>query len=261
MPNAIITQSVYVGDGTQSGFLSALSASMLTAGFSLFHSYAVSGNEARVYNCSTGSQTFSNLLLEVGFSAVSTIRLRGFSAFTTANNTGSNVSTAAGTLAITLTSTFNFFAINHAEMRGCLVYQNSIAIGFLGYLKLNVLPGWWDENQSPCAFIPRTIAIPFSPVLQTISALRPTGLGANLLIASHTNATANTANNGRRTVRAAHIDDDSNKYGIGTFSSDLGVSASNSMTLFDTIVTTTEEFAFVDGSPSATVTRLFIKVA
>ena len=264
MPNAIITTTNYAGNGTQAGFLNAISSAMLIAGFSLLDSYVSSGNENRVWNfldTTNGNATFDNLILEAGFTAATTIRVRGFSSFDTATDTGSNVSTETPTATIGLTNSFNIYSVAHPELRGVFVFAGGSTILSIFYLRPNPgllinsasVNGWWNRNSAPLAFIPRVNFSNFTS-LQTISSLRPGSVGTTCSITAIAATNPASANFNTRFQYPATIDTGSLQSSLA-MSCDFCVAPASGMAFGDTL---NNQFTFIEGL-NTSQSRLFIK--
>lgn len=271
MPNAVITPTNYAGNGTQAGFLNAISTAMLSAGFNLLDSYTLSGNENRVWNyqdTTNGNATFDNLILEAGFTAAASIRVRGFSGFDTATDTGANVSSAAPAASITLSNTFTLYSVNHPEVRGVFIFSGIFPIFSVFYIRPDpalTIGGqqpnaWWNRNSAPLAFIPRVATWgefgAASNLLQTISALRPGSVASSGGITSITHTTGASGNLGTRFTYPATIITNANEAGL-ILSSDCLLAPANGMFFGDTI---NNQYTFIE-SATGTSARLFIKTA
>jgi hypothetical protein len=180
MPNAIISTASFQGDGSQESILNAINSAMITAGFTLLKSYTVgtTGN-FRVWNFNTGgTQTYANLIIEFGFTnASSTVSFKGYSAFNSETNTGSNPSIHTNSsTAFGLSDQYIFQICNHPEVRGVFISVGGGIRMFLGYFRPDPTissNNWWNQNNAPYAYIPRDNAIDF---IQRI----PAGLLATL---------------------------------------------------------------------------------
>ena len=274
MPNAVFTTSHFLGDGTQLTFMNNLNSAMLTAGFTLLDSYTNTGLY-RVWNCDTGGGfTFSNLILEFGFTTSNTgtaATFKGYSTFSAENDTGNN---ASGTVNISLTSfssSFNFYIISHPEIRGVFIYEANSPRLFVGYLRPDVsLPAnaWFSQNSAPLAYImhPSNPNMEFArslqqPALQSISSLRPhLNLGSVYLTPIYV-VTGNYVTGNTRVMFPANIVTTSGEP-VHSFSSDLVLGGASGLTLFDYCMVGATKYVFFNTTATGeSVAKLFIKAA
>ena len=265
MPGAIIQQSQFTGNGTQAGFLSALNASMVTAGFTNIATFTKSGHSYRTWEYQHNDKIYGKSILEVGFTTAVRITMIGYASFDTGTNTGEQTSITSPWENIDLNTSWNFYSIEHPQMRGVFLFQDLQSIGFIGYYRPSTLPSsappdYIDEDLQPYGFIPRTLNTNWNSLtLQPISRLSGE-LGNASAVGNTLNAKSNSGNSGLRILRLAHMEDTSNNTHVETFSEDIRCGASFAMVMFDTVNTPDGNYAFIDGSANATTSRLFIKV-
>jgi len=278
---AAIVQFQQPGDSTQATFMSALSVAMVSAGFNAPTILSASPTLSYIwqYDTDTGD-TYQNLIIGAGFTAANTFEVFGYATFSGA--AGTNQSTTVPSMTLTLTDNFNFYAINHPEIRGVVIAQAGVEVAFVGYLRPLTTPSFWNENQYPFAFIPRAMN-PFwfalcqgglsSTVagLQTISSLRPTGITSGQFVGGFVNSVANPANANSRSTRVAAIVDANgngastfpptaaNFFDICDFSPDVQAGSSYGMTFLDYVTNGSESYTFIDGNTSQTFSRVFIR--
>ncbi|MBO1049352.1 MAG: hypothetical protein HEQ10_17175 [Dolichospermum sp. DEX182a] len=167
MPNAIISTASFQGNGSQENILNAINSAMLTAGFTLLKSYTVGGLNFRVWNFNTGgTQTYANLFLEFGFTNNnSAVSFKGYSAFNSETNTGSNPSGSTNNSnAFGLSDSYIFQICSHPEIRGVFISVGGVIRMFLGYFRPDPTissNNWWNQNNAPYAYIPKDNAIDF----------------------------------------------------------------------------------------------------
>jgi len=281
MTLAAIAQSQQAGDGTQNTFMNALSAAMIAAGFSLITTLSASPTLSYIWQCDTETgDTYQNLIIGAGFTAASNFQAFGYATFS--GTTGTNQSSTVPSMSLVLTDNFNFYAINHPEIRGVVISQAGTVVAFVGYLRPLTTPSFWNENEYPFAFIPRAMN-PFwfglcqgnlnSTIagLQPISSLRPTGITTGQFVGGFTNAAPNPANANSRNTRVTAIVD-ANGQGASTlsslvpsffdicdFSPDVQAGSSYGMIFLDYITNGSESYTFVDGNTSQSFSRVFIR--
>ncbi|MFM6026795.1 MAG: hypothetical protein ACKPER_28390, partial [Dolichospermum sp.] len=153
--------------------------------FSLLKSYTAENGNFRVWNFNTsGTQTYANLIIEFGFTNTSTsVSFKGYSNFNTDTNTGSNPSANTNTsTAFGLSDSYIFRICNHPEIRGVYIFGQGTVRMFLGYFRPDPTissNNWWNQNNAPYAYIPRSNATDFiqrvafsvNATLQPISSL------------------------------------------------------------------------------------------
>ncbi|MFM6145155.1 MAG: hypothetical protein ACKPDM_05735, partial [Dolichospermum sp.] len=165
-PNAIISTASFQGNGNQENILNAISSAMITAGFSLLKSYTAGNGNFRVWNFNSGTQTYANLIIEFGFTNNSTaVSFKGYSDFNIDTNTGSNPSANTNTSAFGLSDSYIFRICNHPEIRGVYIFGQGTVRMFLGYFRPDPTVSsnnWWNQNNAPYAYIPRSNATDFS---------------------------------------------------------------------------------------------------
>jgi hypothetical protein len=281
MTLADIIQSQQGGDSTQATFMNALSVAMVNAGFNAPTILSTSPTLSYIwqYDTDTGD-TYQNLIIGAGFTAANTFETFGYASFS--GTAGTNQSTTVPSMTLTLTDNFNFYAINHPEIRGVVVSQAGVEVAFVGYLRPLTTPSFWNENQYPFAFIPKAMN-PFwfglcqgnlnSTIagLQPISSLRPTGITSGQFVGGFTNAAPNPANANSRNTRVTAIVD-ANGQGASTFSSvvpsffdicdfspDVQAGSSYGMIFLDYITNGSESYTFIDGNASQTFSRIFVR--
>ncbi|MFM6682655.1 MAG: hypothetical protein ACKPHM_12480, partial [Dolichospermum sp.] len=137
----------------------------------------------RVWNFNSGTQTYANLIIEFGFTNNSTaVSFKGYSDFNIDTNAGSNPSANTNTSAFGLSDSYIFRICNHPEIRGVYIFGQGTVRMFLGYFRPDPTissNNWWNQNNAPYAYIPRSNATDFiqrvafsvNATLQPISSL------------------------------------------------------------------------------------------
>lgn len=268
MPNAVINVTSFLGDGTQAFFLAQINAAMTAAGFTLLDSYTA-GGAYRVWNFPTGGGfTYSTLYLEFGFSTTTTsCGIRGYSNWSTSTKTGANPSAVAGTTIGSLAAAYTLYSINHPETRGVFVFEGNSPRFFIGYFRPEPsLPAnsWYNENQSPLAYIPTTNGLTdFSSnngVLQSISSLRAQSGLANVGFTQTVSTSGNFATGNTRVLWPGTITTNSNET-IHVFSPDVALCGASGLTILDYFtVDDTKRYTFFNGVNSSTA-KLFVRSA
>lgn len=271
MPNATISTINYPGNGTQASFLNAISSAMVTAGFAEIKSYNNAGNEARVWSfVADETKVYGSLILEVAFTAALTIRIRGYSNFDTASATPATAGLNPNAIAVTknitsLSSNFIFWICNHPECRGLILVEGITNRAFIGYFRPNTFEDW-NENSFPRAFIERgTTSLWDTGVLQCISGLVPAGTTNTSLKLNAVENTQPHPRSGRRKQSVAEISATNGAGGRfieAEFSANVTAAPSASMAVLDKfqVQVGIEEYALFDGSASASIPRLAIRV-
>ena len=275
MSNAVFTTSHFLGDGTQLTFINNLNSAMLTAGFTLLDSYTNTGLY-RVWNCDTGGGfTFSNLILEFGFSSTNVnYTLKGYSNWDTSTKTGSNASstfTSNSSPISSLSSSFNLYTVSHPEIRGVFIYETTTPRLFVGYLRPDPsLPGnaWFSQNAAPLAFIlsPSNGSLDFSRssqqgALQSISSLRPHVNLGNVGLTPVGVTTGNYVTGNMRAMFPANIVTTAGEL-VLFFSSDLVLGGASGLALLDYSMIGATKYSFFSATAAGeNVAKLFIKTA
>ena len=267
MPNAVINVSSFLGDGTQGFFLAQINTAMLSVGFSLLDSYT-SGGGHRVWNFNTGGNfTYSNLYLQFGFSnATTSCGIRGYSNWNTSTKTGANPSATAGSGIASLAAAYTLYSINHPEVRGVFVFEGTTPRFFIGYFRPDTsLPAnsWYNENQSPLAYIPVSAGLSdFSTnnaVLQSISSLRAQSGLANVGFTQTISTSGNFATGNTRVLFPATITTNANET-IHVFSPDVALCGASGLTILDYFTVDTKRYTFFNGV-NTTTAKLFVRTA
>jgi len=272
MPNAVFSTSSFLGDGTQLTFIDNLNSAMLTAGFTLLDSYTNTGLY-RVWNFNAGGGfTFSNLIIEFGFSNTSTGNtLRGYSSWDTSTKTGSNATGVLTLGVVSLSSSFNLYTVSHPEIRGVFIYEANAPRLFVGYLRPDPsLPGnaWFSQNAAPLGFIlhPNNFVLDFSRAfqqacLQSISSLRPHVNLASVGLTPISVTTGNYVAGNTRAMFPANIATTAGEL-VLFFSSDLVLGGASGLTLLDYCMVGTTKYSFFSSTAATdNVAKLFIKTA
>jgi hypothetical protein len=267
---AAITSSFLTGDGTQGTFIAAFVAAMETAGFTTFDNYTSSSNEQRVFSRQIGSQGFDTAYLRVGFNSDTVLALQGYSAWNATNHTGSDANTAGTNSVSSLSGSYTFHSIAHAEVRGVIWVDGLTPKGFYGYLRPSNIPEWWNENLYPYAFVDYgldglfvSVYTPqyFQPnviydTLGLISSLRPSGIIEACGIPGYQSLTVpNSVDGNRRTAfDKPLIVDNNSKVATGQFGSDLILCGSGGVSLFDRMQVSigVEEYTLIENAQDRT---------
>lgn len=177
MTNAVITSYNFTGDGTQAGILTQLNTAMIAAGFTLIDSFALTGNEQRVwqFDADPADTQYGKMIVQGGFSATTTMQVRGYSSYNPASDSGLDVNTTATTSGIALNSNFTLHACNHPEIRGVIMIEGTTFEKFFGYIRPANKPPLW--GSAPYGFIDSGTTAYVSTALQTISSLRSITVG------------------------------------------------------------------------------------
>lgn len=268
MPNAAITTVNYAGNGTQAGLLNAISAAMVTAGFTEIKTYNNAGNEARVWSyVADASKTYGTLIIEAAFIDASTLRIRGYSNFDVASVTpataGLNPSEENKSLT-SLSSNFVFWVCNHPEVRGLILVEGVTNYAFIGYFRPATFEDW-DENSFPKAFIGNGFLASWdTSALQCISSLIPTGTTSTTLKLQASENARSHPRSGRRKLSVAGISAvaGGQRFIEAEFSSDVTAAASSGMQILDKLQVQVgiEEYMLFDGSTSTSAPRLAVRV-
>ena len=179
MPNAVITLTSFTAAGTQLSIMTQLNTAMLAAGFTLLDSFITAGNEQRVYEFDADPTDilYGKMIIHIGFNATTTIRVRGYSSYNPALDTGFNESTTTTTSNISLTGSYSLYICNHPEVRGVIMQEGSTFRKFFGYMRPSVKPSSWGDNCF--GFIDSSTSAYTSITLQPISSLRPNSISAS----------------------------------------------------------------------------------
>jgi hypothetical protein len=264
MPNATITSSVFTGDGTQAGLLTALNTAMLSAGFTSIDSFAVTGNEQRVweFDADPSDVSFGKMIIQGGFSATTTMRVQGYSSFTPVADTGSNVSSTTTTSGLALASNFTFYICNHPEIRGVIMQEGSTFEKFFGYVRPATKPPNW--GNFPFGFIDSGTAAFASSNLQSISSLRPAIVGVSSGCGGYVNNGGSALElwGNRPFLTNCLLHDITNTRAISFFSNDIvsvGTSGMSILQQFNDPVSGATYTIF--DNPSTSLSRIAIKTA
>lgn len=265
----IITQSTYSGNDTQLGLLDAFDTALTGCGFTFVSNLTAGSNIGRVWTKQLSNAGQGTLFLELLFTNTNTLRVRFSRGFDANTNSVVFVNGTSPTLALNLSSEFNFIRINHSEMCGTIFIENTNIRGFVGYFR-PPKPSAWDEDEFAYAFVPRTFNGWSTDNLQTISAQRPAGVGQVIDLSSATAANPIPFNNNKRVLFPAILTNKTtpssatttSTFYISTFSDNFLLGSSFGLNIFDTLVVNpgVEEYMLIDGSTSNLNTRLFIRI-
>lgn len=263
MPNAIIASTAFAGNGTQTFFLNQLNAAMLAAGFTLIDAYAVTTNEFYVWEYNEPSDPLDGkMIVEGGFTAAATFRVRGFRTFDPETDSGTNPTTTAGQALTSLASTFVLHSCNHPEIRGVIIVEAGTIRKFLGYMRPANKPLLW--SGAPYGFIERSATAAYdSSLLQTISATRPAAVGANCSSAGMTNNGGFSLElwGNKPLVTNAGVGDATNGRMISIFSNDVISLGTGGAAILNEVYNPANNAIYkIFDNPSTTVPRLAIKV-
>lgn len=257
MPNAVITTQTFVGDGSQLSLINAISTAMTTAGFSLLDSF-INVGEYRVWNFLDGS---TNLILELGFTNTTTsCTFKGYSAFDTTTNTGSNPSTTSVDNIFSLSATYTFHICNHPEYRGIMLYEGVSAKIFIGYVRPKptlAANTYWNDAVFPLAWIIRSASTDLtdSSCLQPISSVQPSGISTTNSLTVIACPNGNYLNSNSAVIHPCTIV--SSSADILVFTSDIGLAGASAYSLGDTI---NGDYQFFSSSRSSEC-KVFIRIA
>lgn len=265
---ATISAVNYLGDGTQSGFLSALSTQMQALGYTEFASFSVSGNQSRVwfYNMNPAAAKGS-IYIQALFISATNLRVFGFSSFNASNNTGSDEAAYGSSVSLNLSASFVFqMCSGSSEVRGLVLQENTANRFFLGYIRPANKQAGWDENLYTFAFFPSTfISFSFFSSLRTATSLVPPGhsVAAFAFTGLPFGESFDPNDNNRGVIAVASISATSTslRIPVGKFSDEVVAAPSNGMNLFVSRheVSISERYTLFDGNTSNTQPRLSIR--
>ena len=264
MPNAVISNQFYSGDGTQLSFITAISTAMQAVGFNELDSYQnTNGGEVRVFNYVAGVNTYDNLIIVLDFTSNNTSGRLFWSGFETWDNilhTGIRQSENTYVDFI-FTSNFSFTLIEHPEIRGVYVLQGGVQKVFFGYIRPDLtIPfnSYFDTNSHPCGFISRnrdTFNFTTVSALQFISSSYPDMFNKHCNFLQIQDAYQNFYND-NRCIYPATITNNSNSRTILIFSSDIIISPRRALSFGDTINNTYKLLQF---SENNNIAGIYIK--
>jgi hypothetical protein len=263
MPNAVITSTTFSADGTQASIINQLNTAMLTAGFTQIDSFVTAGNEQRVwqFDADPADTLYGKMTIHGGFSATTTLRVRGYSSYTPATDSGLNESTTSSTGAAALTSTYTLYICNHPEVRGVIMMEGSTFRKFFGYMRPSVKPPAWGDFTY--GFMDSGTNPYVSSSLQTISSLRPATVSVSIGTVGYINNTTPNIEiwNGRPFITNCLLSDITNTKPIAFFSNDIisvGMSGMNILNEFFNPITNSTYTIFDNPGASS---RMAIKTA
>ncbi|MGL4377839.1 MAG: hypothetical protein ACRCT1_15475 [Microcoleaceae cyanobacterium] len=144
-----------------SSFLTAFKTSMVDAGFSSspFDQFTLSGDTYLVYQIiNDANKTLGTVYLQLQFinnTSNNTIQIRHqlLSGFSISTHTGTATTSSCTSPTFTFGNSFQFYAINHPEIKGIHLAQGTTTVAPVFVLRPTYKDTWWDENISPWAFI------------------------------------------------------------------------------------------------------------
>ncbi len=233
MPNAITSNIIFNGDGTQTTFLNEISSAMLVAGFTEIDNH-INTHEKRVWQHTDNG---TNLILELEFTSASGSASSGYETYDPVSHSGTNQS-ANLSINYDLSGSYSLTTYNHPEFRGISILQGTTAKQFLGYLrpKLNHPANtYWDDSVNVLAFIPRTSTIDFTDpsCLQLISSNDPPLMSTSNNVTVIQSPNGNPYNLNSRIIFPATISSLSSP--VLAFSSDLALIPAVGMSQGDTV--------------------------
>lgn len=230
MPVATITNSTYQGNNTLSGLVNALNTVLTTnCGFNFIKVFTLGSETFRTYSVNHDSTTYGNTFMQVVTDNTTNIYIRFLSGFNSSTNAmldpGSYKSFSS-----TLNAIHEFKAINHPEIRGVIITQNTTVLNFVGYYRPAGIPNWFSTNNYPYGFysISENVAIPDNSLSMTTGLVLNDLTGATFNISPNIGILNNNPeNNNRRYLLKSPLlgYNSSNKYIVGQFSTDIALVA------------------------------------
>jgi len=142
---------------TQQQLYDEVKAAMVAAGFSApVDENGASGSTMemifqKTFNAATKGNIF--LRIQVPSGASPQLNQTIYDTYNTSTNTGTNGSPGALTLTIPNTTDLKTLTINNPEMQGICLTTGTTERGFIGLVRPETKPTWWNENTWPYAFI------------------------------------------------------------------------------------------------------------
>lgn len=150
MPNAIITKSTLTSGFNQLQLATALKIALNNCGFTSGNPIAEgtsAGNYTVAYshtfNANTKGTAFFDFFVN---STVTAVVFRVFDNYNTTTFTGT--SSGLSQIAINANNSYEFYSVNHPEVRGVSILTVGSSVSNLGVLvRPNIIPSWWNENN------------------------------------------------------------------------------------------------------------------
>ncbi|MDJ0677592.1 MAG: hypothetical protein QNJ36_19785 [Calothrix sp. MO_167.B42] len=191
MPAANFTNHTFLGDGTQSTFLSNVVIAMTTLGYALYDSYN-DGQEQRVFRIDWGvldpsiaGQTYVVNYLRIGFSGATSLIQQGYTDFNNIAHTGTNPGLASVAQTVNLTANIALTCCDHPEFKQFLWIENGFPKFWWGLTRpANPITNW-SWNNYPVSFYKQTNGLRLWTDMTPLSSVVPTGLGADIGMSSN----------------------------------------------------------------------------
>jgi hypothetical protein len=231
MPVATITNSTYQGNNTLSGLANALNTVLTTnCGFTFIKIFTSGTETFRTYSVNHDSTTYGTTFMQVITDSINltSIYIRFLSGFNSSTNAMSDPGSYKS-FSSTLNSIYEFKAINHPEIRGVIITQNTNVL-FVGYYRPAGIPNWFSTNNYPYGFysLSENVAIPNASLSITTGLILNDLGGASFNISPNIGILNNNPeNNNRRYLLKSPLlgYTSSNRYIIGQFSTDIALVA------------------------------------
>lgn len=154
---------------------------------------------------------------------------------------GAATTTDTTTFPYNYTNPIFFKAINHPEFRGVFIQQASRGTIFVGYIRPENLPTWWNENSyAYCFHSPNSDFLNFRSFSGVFSPYSGTNQQTSYRIGNLSLGSGNAANSSKRDVVSAPLLlDNQTQVGIlGRFSNDVILTNYTTLTQFDKLIVT-----------------------
>lgn len=241
MAIATITKTTLSGSLTTLIIANAIANALISAGYTLFHSYTSGSSEVRIMALQQSNAAKGTIYLQITIISNGNINYALHEAWNTVNNTGTNSSTASSIGTFNGTTSLTAYVIVHPEFKGLAIEQGT-AQGILGVirpLKNALIPSWWNENSFAYAFLPRSSNIASNTRFGSSS----TPFGNNIDHEYLNNSKLQDGNSQNNDVRSTipFLIWQNGAGGVLAVSDDIVVCASNTMRLMDTLTVSASE--------------------
>lgn len=242
---------------TQANLADEIKAAFIAFGFTLVEDYTATDRLLVFSYAFDATKTFGTIYLRVRLTAALAVNQSIGTAWNTTTKAIANESTASTAVGFIATSPLEIISYSRgSELKFLQLSQGTTTTTFLGTIRPENKPSWWNENTYPYCFIPNCNSNPnyFSTLYS--SSLNPYSNNQCNLLFSGALSTANSVTGKRDVVAGLLLLSNSNQGIAGKTSTDIALAAASGLAKLDTLqVSAAEEYTLLFGGNNGVALR------